>query len=68
MPELVYSPGHRQMKKKMVIRQMYLCFLLKVKSFMRSLQVKIYLEKSVKKKLKNKNSWCLSLKMKKIWK
>ena len=44
---IVYSPGHRQMKTKMFIRQMFLCFLLKVKTFMRSLQVKIYLEKSV---------------------
>ena len=42
-------------------------FLLKVKSFIRSLQVKIYLKKSVEKKLKG-NSWRLSLKMKKIWK
>ena len=55
-------------KTKMVIRHMYLCFLLKVKSFMRSLQVKIYLGKSVKKKLKKMNSWRLTLKMKEIWK
>ena len=38
---MVYSPGRRQMQKKMLIRQMYLFFLLKVKSFMRSLQVKL---------------------------
>ena len=39
---MVYLPGRRQMQKKMLIRQMYLFFLLKVKSFMRSLQVKTY--------------------------
>ena len=33
-----------------------------------SSEVKIYLEKSVKKKLKKMNSWRLSLKMKKILK
>ena len=39
--------GSLQMKKKMLIRQMYLGFLLKETLFMTSLQLKIYLEKSV---------------------